>query len=82
MNAASVVQLTTTFDPSNDEEFVARLGIPGLRRAGDLTTAACLSRGEVIVHDAGDRFSVPRLTIVKAPLTPREVVERAARSTR
>ena len=70
------------FDSSNDEEFVARLDIPGLRRAGDLTTAAYLSRGEVIVHDAGDRFSVPRLTIVKVPLTPREVVERAARSTR
>ena len=61
---------------------MARLDIPGLRRAGDLTTAAYLSRGDVIVHDAGDRFSVPRLTIVNTPLTPREIVERASRPTR
>lgn len=66
------------FDPSNDDEFVARLNIPGLRRAGDLTTAAYLSRGDVIVHNAGDRFTVPRDTIVKGRLTTREIAERAA----
>ena len=46
------------FDTSSDAGYLERLYIPGLRRAGDLQTAASLARGKVIVHNAGDRFAV------------------------
>jgi hypothetical protein len=47
-----------SFDSSNDQAFVDHLYIPGLRRAGDLATAASMARGEIVVHDAGPAFSV------------------------
>jgi hypothetical protein len=46
------------FDTSSDEDFLTHLYIPGLRRAGDLQTAASLQRGKLVVHNAGERFSV------------------------
>jgi hypothetical protein len=53
---------------------VERLYIPGLRRAGDLQTAASLARGKVLVHNAGDRFAVSGVEIQGRPLTPEEIV--------
>ncbi|HET9467862.1 MAG TPA: hypothetical protein VFO48_05605 [Vicinamibacterales bacterium] len=45
------------FDAERDEEFVARLYIPGLRRAGDLATAAALAGDRVVIHTAGSKLS-------------------------
>ena len=66
------------FDMSSDAAFLERLYIPGLRRAGDLETAAALTSGNVVVHNAGDRFSVHRLHIERRRLTAREIVTFAA----
>jgi hypothetical protein len=46
------------FDTSSDADFLARLYIPGLRRAGDLTTAARLAGGGIAIHNAGERFTL------------------------
>jgi hypothetical protein len=62
------------FDPSNDADYVDHLYIPGLRRAGDLQTAASMARGEIVVHDAGSRFSVPGLRAQSARLAASEIV--------
>jgi hypothetical protein len=62
------------FDTSSDAAYVERLYIPGLRRAGDLQTAASLARGKVLVHNAGDRFAVSGVDMQGRPLTPEEIV--------
>jgi hypothetical protein len=62
------------FDTSSDAQYVERLYIPGLRRAGDLQTAASLARGKVLVHNAGDRFAVSGVEVQARPLTPEEIV--------
>jgi hypothetical protein len=62
------------FDTSSDQAFVDHLYIPGLRRAGDLATAAAMSRGEVVVHNGGAAFSVPTLHPNAAKLTSAEIV--------
>jgi dienelactone hydrolase len=61
------------FDTSSDADFVERLYIPGLRRAGDLQTAAALARGRIVVHNAGPKFVVTGLTAQAGRLTPREI---------
>ena len=48
---------TGRFDAERDEEFVARLYIPGLRRAGDLATAAALAGDRVVLQNAGSKLS-------------------------
>ncbi len=63
------------FDPSADAAFVDRLYIPGLRRAGDLQTAAAMVRGRLIVHNAGTAFKVPALAVHAEPLAPHEIVK-------
>jgi hypothetical protein len=62
------------FDSSSDADYVDHLYIPGLRRAGDLQTAASMARGEIVVHDAGSRFSVPGLRAQSARLTASDIV--------
>ncbi len=62
------------FDTSSDQAFVDHLYIPGLRRAGDLRTAAAMSRGEVVVHNGGAAFNVPTLHPNAAKLTSAEIV--------
>jgi dienelactone hydrolase len=47
-----------TFDTSSDADFLQRLYVPGLRRAGDLATAASLGGNKLIIHDAGERFTL------------------------
>ena len=54
------------FDTSSDAAYLERLYIPGLRRAGDLQTAASLARGKVVVHNAGDRFAVSGVEVQRA----------------
>jgi hypothetical protein len=65
-----------TFDTASDAEFVERLYIPGLRRAGDLQTAATLAGDAVVIHNAGERFVLSGAKVQRAKLTPREIVER------
>ena len=62
------------FDSSSDADYVDHLYIPGLRRAGDLQTAASMARGEIVVHDAGSRFSVPGIRAQSARLSTSEIV--------
>ena len=47
---------------------------PGLRRAGDLQTAATMGRGEIVVHNAGTSFNVPRCIRRSAKLSATEIV--------
>ena len=61
------------FDTSDDASFVERLYIPGLRRAGDVQTAAALARGRLVVHNAGDRFAVRGVEVKKERLSLREI---------
>ena len=61
------------FDSSSDQAFVDHLYIPGLRRAGDLQTAAAMSTGEIVVHDGGSAFNVPSLKGKAPKLTAAEI---------
>jgi dienelactone hydrolase len=62
------------FDTSSDADYLERLYIPGLRRAGDLQTAVSLARGRVVVHNAGDRFAVTGIEVHARLLTIPEIV--------
>jgi hypothetical protein len=69
-----------TFDTASDDDFVARLYIPGLRRAGDLQTAAAMAGPDrLVVHGAGDRFALAGVTVLHTKLTPREIAGRLAK---
>ncbi|MGB2713571.1 MAG: hypothetical protein WBC51_05290 [Vicinamibacterales bacterium] len=70
------------FDTSNDAEFVERLYIPGLRRAGDLETAVRAARDRVVIHNAGEKFVITSGSVSRTKLTPREVVERVQKGFR
>ena len=67
------------FDTSSDAQFIDRVYIPGLRRAGDFQTAAGMVRGDVIVHGAGDGFRAPGIRVDRQVLTAREIVALASR---
>jgi hypothetical protein len=67
------------FDTSSDAQFLDRLYIPGLRRAGDLQTAAAMARGEVIVHGAGDGFHAAGIRVERDALTPAQIVALATK---
>jgi hypothetical protein len=62
------------FHSSSDQAFVDHLYIPGLRRAGDLQTAAAMATGEIVVHNASGTFTVPALKPRAAKLTSAEIV--------
>lgn len=50
------------FDSTKDEEYVARLPIPGLRRAGDFTTAIALAAPTpLLIHNTGEKFRADEL---------------------
>jgi hypothetical protein len=61
------------FDPANDADFVQKLYIPGLRRAGDLQTAAGMAAGRIVVHNA-EKFTLPGVKPGPSKLTAREIV--------
>ena len=63
------------FDTSRDDDFLARLYVPGLRRAGDLRTASEMAPGRLIVHNAGAAFDAPGARVQQATLTPREIAK-------
>jgi hypothetical protein len=62
------------FDPTSDAAFLDRLYVPGLRRAGDLHTAAAMARGPVVVHNAGERFRLEGVSAHARKLSPAEIV--------
>ena len=62
------------FDATSDEPFVQRLYIPGLRRAGDFSTAGALAGSRVVLHNASGSFTAEGATIRREKLTPREIV--------
>jgi hypothetical protein len=66
-------------DPTNDDMFVDRLYIPGLRRAGDFQTAASMSIARLVIHDAGSRFTLTGVDVQPSKLSAGEIVERLAR---
>jgi hypothetical protein len=63
------------FDTASDPAFVERLFIPGLRRAGDLSTATALAGNRVFIHNAGARFQIEAGSVRRQKLTAREIVE-------
>jgi dienelactone hydrolase len=63
-----------TFDSSSDADFVERLYIPGLRRAGDLATASALAGARVVIHNAGERFVLNGSRVQRTKLIPREII--------
>jgi len=51
-----------SFNNSQDDDFVARLPIPGLRRAGDFTTAVTLApTTRILIHQTSDKFNTAGL---------------------
>jgi hypothetical protein len=83
--AAAIVPVRTVianvggFDTASDQDFLERLYIPGLRRAGDFRTAAGLAQGEVIVHDGRGRFQAAGMRVERDVLTARQIVTLASR---
>jgi dienelactone hydrolase len=74
-----------SFDTSKDGDYVSHLYIPGLRRAGDVQTAASMSRGRIVIHGAGPDFKVRGVQAQSTRLTPSEIAalvrkERPART--
>jgi dienelactone hydrolase len=63
------------FDAASDAAFLDRLYISGIRRAGDVRTAASMVRGSVVIHNAGDRFSVEGPVTHVEKLTPEQIVQ-------
>ncbi len=68
------------FDASRDEAFVDRLYVPGLRRAGDVRTAAEMAAGRVVIHNAGPGFAAPAARVSRTALTPAEIVAEVRRA--
>ena len=63
------------FDTGSDQAFVDRLYMPGLRRAGDLSTAMAMTTASVIVHNAGDHFTLEKARVQRDKLAPDRVAE-------
>jgi dienelactone hydrolase len=80
--ASAAILDVERFDTSTDQDFLDRLFVPGLRRAGDLQTAARFRPTTTIVHNAGDRFVVKGIDAQPAKLTPREIATALARAVR
>jgi hypothetical protein len=61
------------FDTANDTAFVERLYMPGLRRAGDFSTAFALAGDRAVIHNAGPRF-LAGSPVRREKLTPKEIL--------
>ena len=61
------------FSTADDEGYLARLYVPGLRRAGDLRTASDVAQGRLVIHNAGAVFDAPGARVQQARLTPPEI---------
>jgi BAAT / Acyl-CoA thioester hydrolase C terminal len=64
------------FDTSDDAAYVDKLYVPGLRRAGDLTTAAEIAGDAVVIHSAGERFVLPNIKVARDRLDAAAIVAR------
>jgi len=64
------------FDTSDDGAYVDRLYVPGLRRAGDLSTAAEVAGGVLVIHGAGSGFVLPNVQVARDRLDAAEIVQR------
>jgi dienelactone hydrolase len=62
------------FDTSDDQQFVKRLYVPGLRRAGDLQTAADVAKGRIVLHNTGETFTVTGARVQRTQMTAKEIV--------
>ena len=67
-----------SFDISNDDDYLRRLFIPGLRRAGGLQTAGGFLPEGSVIHNAGERFTIDRVKSRPAKMTPREIADAVA----
>ena len=61
------------FDTSSDAAFVEHVYVPGLRRAGDFSTAAALAGQRVVIHNGGEKFKVSGVTVRPEKLSAREI---------
>ena len=57
-----------------------RLYVPGLRRAGDLATAAAIAGDAVVIHGAGENFALDGVSVARTRLSAKEIVARLRRS--
>ena len=64
------------FDTSKAADFVDRLYVPGLRRAGDLATAAAIGGSALVIHGAGEQFALEGVKVGRTKLTAKEIVSR------
>jgi hypothetical protein len=62
------------FDTSRDEDFLAHLYIPGLRRAGDVQTASEMAPNRLVIHNAGPQFAATGARVERAALTPAQIL--------
>jgi hypothetical protein len=67
------------FDTSNDTGFADRLYVPGLRRAGDLATAAAVAGDRVVIHGASATFALEGISALQTRMTAKEIVARLRR---
>lgn len=63
-----------TFDTSGDKDYLERLYMPGLRRAGALETAAQTAGRIMVVHNAGAKFVLPGARVQATRLGPDEII--------
>jgi hypothetical protein len=68
------------FDTSSDADYVERLYIPGIRRAGDFDSALRVAGSRIVIHNAGEKFVVSPATVDRAKLTPRQIADRVQRA--
>ncbi|HEX4946933.1 MAG TPA: acetylxylan esterase [Blastocatellia bacterium] len=60
---------TAQFNNNSDDEFLKRLAIPGLRRAGDVTTAVAIApTTPLLLHNAGQQFQGKKIADVFSAL--------------
>jgi Acetyl xylan esterase (AXE1) len=53
------------FDSSSDEAFIKSMAIPGIRRAGDFTTAVTIAPlTQLLIHNTGDKFNTEKIEAV------------------
>ncbi|HEY8461763.1 MAG TPA: acetylxylan esterase [Blastocatellia bacterium] len=53
------------FDSSSDEAFMKDLAIPGIRRAGDFTTAVAIApHTPLLIHNTGNKFNADKIKAV------------------
>lgn len=61
----SVVIDAAQFDPSSDEAFIKSVAIPGIRRAGDFTTAVTIAPlTPLLIHNTGKTFKTEKIEAI------------------